>query len=279
MYSPAGTKRCDCGYEFAEDERKPLRRQPSPMVKPINRILALTFFLSAGVFLTVTFRQPKLPRKTHVLPELFQAPEQSEDAIPPPFEVEQGGLDYLIDPQYNYRLYGLVVSGHDSESLSDVLHETWHDYLNVMDLCVIWGPNIENEVYQRVEFSSGNFTCYCQWFDEETGRQFHMDAISNNHLLADSSALARRVRSVMPGDQIYLEGYLAKYENPAYGFKRGTSTVRNDTGNGACETVYLTDFVVLKRGQPLRPWIRALTGLLALASLVGFMVVPFVIRY
>ena len=43
------------------------------------------------------------------------------------------------------------------------------------------------------------------------------------------------------GDQIHFEGYLSSYSN-ASGFHRGTSTIRTDTGNGACETVYVTEF-------------------------------------
>ena len=50
-----------------------------------------------------------------------------------------------------------------------------------------------------------------------------------------------RIDDIAVGDQIHLEGYLASYSN-ASGFHRGTSTTRKDTGNGACETVYVTAF-------------------------------------
>jgi hypothetical protein len=45
-----------------------------------------------------------------------------------------------------------------------------------------------------------------------------------------------------PGDHIRLKGVLAKYANKDSGFNRGTSITREDTGNGACETIYLNEF-------------------------------------
>ena len=46
-----------------------------------------------------------------------------------------------------------------------------------------------------------------------------------------------------------IKGMLANYENQANNFERGTSITRTDTGNGACETVYVTDFSIVKKGQ------------------------------
>jgi hypothetical protein len=52
------------------------------------------------------------------------------------------------------------------------------------------------------------------------------------------------------GDQIYLKGYLAEYSHSSGDFRRGTSTSRADTGNGACETIYIEDYRILKMGNP-----------------------------
>jgi hypothetical protein len=48
---------------------------------------------------------------------------------------------------------------------------------------------------------------------------------------------------VLIGDQIQISGMLAKYKNNQ-GFNRGTSITRTDTGNGACETIYVNDFQI-----------------------------------
>ena len=76
---------------------------------------------------------------------------------------------------------------------------------------------------------------------------------------------------VAVGDQVHFEGYLASYSN-GNGFHRGTSTTRTDTGNGACETVYVTEFDVTSAAP--RGWRRLETLALwgAIASALGWLV-------
>ena len=53
------------------------------------------------------------------------------------------------------------------------------------------------------------------------------------------------------GDQIYLKGYLSQYSHSNNSFNRGTSITRTDTGNGACETIYIEEYEILKKANPL----------------------------
>jgi hypothetical protein len=52
------------------------------------------------------------------------------------------------------------------------------------------------------------------------------------------------------GDLISLKGQLVKYTNLVNGYKRSTSITRSDKGQGACETIYLTSFEILKKANP-----------------------------
>ena len=65
--------------------------------------------------------------------------------------------------------------------------------------------------------------------------------------------MAKKFRTVRVGDQVRFRGFLAEYAHRHKGqpFHRGTSTTRMDTGNGACETVYVTDLDILNRGGGL----------------------------
>ena len=65
--------------------------------------------------------------------------------------------------------------------------------------------------------------------------------------------MAKKFRTVRVGDQVRFRGFLAEYahRNKGQPFHRGTSTTRMDTGNGACETVYVTDLDILNRGGGL----------------------------
>ena len=212
-----------------------------------------------------------LPEPPVLRAELLDEPEQVAVSRQP-MPVAVGGIDYSVQPLYKYDLYGLVVSKHDANTWWDYLHKEWNDKLNVIDLCVVWGENVRDGAYRGISFSSGQFTCNYETSSSEAWAAFDTSAISNNHLLAADPLLARTMRDTRIGDQIHVRGYLAEYShNHGFPFKRGTSTVRTDSGNGACETVYVEDFEVLSRGGgfwPKAQWLGV--GLTVLGLLAWF---------
>ena len=161
-----------------------------------------------------------------------------------PFDTEQGGVRYRVKPRYDYELSGLVVSRkhHDGEFS---LHRLWNDNLNVADLCVVWGSNATALDLSAFSFWSAEFTCYFRTQSRAAWAAFVPGQMSNNHLLADKADLRDEIMKAQIGDQIHLKGVLAEYRNDS-GFYRGTSTVRTDRGNGACETVYVQSFAITR---------------------------------
>lgn len=214
------------------------------IVKPL-------LLVSIGLVVLSIFLKDRLPPAGEILDSLRNEPVQETAELPQPFEVIRKGAVYTVTPLFHYDLYGMVVSYHNSDSFVDLSHKRWKDYLNVKDLCVIWGKNVESGVYRKMKFSSRDFTCYYTYPDEETIRLFCESCLSNNHLLSADPALIRSIMRTRRGDQIHLRGYLAMYDQKQTGFHRGTSINREDRGNGACETVYVTDFAILKRANPL----------------------------
>jgi len=220
------------------------------MGKLLKNILKIIFFLSLIVMAVSFFKKGGLPDKETILPQLYQEPLQSKTNIEP-FEVEKGGITYTINPLFEYELWGMIVSENYSKSWFDYYHKKWNDHINIKDLCVIWGDNVKTEIYKKIEFSSGSWTCYYK-FRPDTDRNdwtyFKGDAFSNNHLLSDNEKINETIIKAGKGDQIYLKGYLASYSHSG-GFERGTSVARDDTGNGACETVFVTDFQIIKKAE------------------------------
>lgn len=169
----------------------------------------------------------------------------------PAFSTSANGQEYTITPKFNYELDGVVVSYNNADGFGDIWHhKRWLDFLNLRDLCVIWGDNVGSGVYQKLKFSHDTWTCWVAWQDAETGSQFKGGQLSNNHLLADDDKIKAVLAEAEPGDHIRLKGVLAEYANKSSGFFRGTSTVRTDSGNGACETVYLDSFAIIKKANP-----------------------------
>lgn len=183
-----------------------------------------------------------------------------------PFDTTAEDQQYTIEPKFDYELYGVIVSYNDADSIFDIWHhDKWKDYLNVRDICVIWGDNVRNGVYLDMKFSNDSWTCWAYWPDQETRNRFDMTALSNNHLLVDEVTVKKALLSAETGDYIHFKGMLVSYHNPASHFSRGTSTIRTDTGNGACETVYLREFEVIGKANagmrsfyPLAKWFTIL---------------------
>lgn len=223
---------------------------PWQLARPQREFVKVVLLLGLVLlFFGVLFRN-RWPKESEFRPELFQEPVQEPGDIPAPFDASQKGFAYTVYPQFNYELWGMVVSSHYAGSFLDYAHEMWKDYLNIKDLCVIWGHNLETGAFRKIKFWSRDFTCYYSWPDQEVGRQFSQSHISNNHLITEDLRLRKLIKSVKRGDQVRLKGWLAKYGHKGSQVVRGTSTTRKDTGGQACETIYVTEFEVLKRANP-----------------------------
>lgn len=239
-----------------------------------RRLVQLLWFGSLALLLVSVWKRVELPQYPLLQRELLNEPQQVA-VRKAAFDTTVNGVTYQVQPLYSYDLHGLVVSKHDAMTWWDYLHREWNDHLNVMDLCVVWGNNLNRGIYKEVEYWSGQFECFAQVKNAEHAQVFDATAISNNHLLTDNPGIARAMRNVRLGDQVRFRGYLAEYSHKHQGrpFRRGTSTVRNDTGNGACETIYVEEFAILRPGGgPWRVlfWIAA--ALLAVATVAWFRV-------
>jgi hypothetical protein len=158
-------------------------------------------------------------------------------------------------------------------------YKRWQDFLNERDLCVMWGDNITSGVYKEMKFSSDSWTCWFSWTDSSVNGRFKPEAVSNNHLLIDNAVVRKVLMQSEIGDHIRIKGQLAEYANPANGFRRGTSTIRTDTGNGACETVYVTDFEIVKKANSgMRRFYNVMKGL-AIISGMGYAILFFIVPY
>jgi len=169
----------------------------------------------------------------------------------PPFTVTIGGYAYALVPRATYDIAGLVVSQHRGDAFLNLYHKT--DPGNIKDVCVVWGEDVTNGTYRRVRFHSEEFSCYYEWSGTLTPR-FDPEKMSNNHLIPATPEVAAAIRAVHVGDQIRMQGLLVDYSVSRDGrdiFTRRTSLTRKDTGNGACEILYVTDLSVIARGDHL----------------------------
>lgn len=229
------------------------------------------FFITTLVLFAFSwFYKDRWPAEGEIVEDILRDPVQAETSKMP-FSIEHKNKNYVITPKFDYELWGLVVSCHEASNPFDYYHKEWGDDLNAKDICVVWGENVESGIFRDVKFSSGSWTCYysCKNRDwREILTKFRNDQLSNNHLLAASAILSNQLRRVRRGDQVYLKGYLAEYSHSNGTFHRGTSTCRTDSGNGACETIFVTDFKMLRQANPLWRGIYPWSSIFIIVSLV-----------
>ena len=148
----------------------------------LERIFKGVFVIAVVALGVSFFQKDKLPG-----PEFFSEAVLSDPLQTPtyraPFKTQVNDQAYTITPLFDYHLNGVVVTDYESGSLGDIYHHRqWKDFLNVKDLCIVWGKNVQSEVFRKLRYSSGPWTCFFQIPDRHTGKQFRGDHLSNNHI-------------------------------------------------------------------------------------------------
>lgn len=205
--------------------------------------MRLVLWASLTLALVSCWKRNDLSEKLDFMPEIKRQPRQSAVQITP-FDAPFAGVSYRVEPRYDYQLWGPMVScrHHDGDAM---LHKSWNDHLNMADFCVVWQETALSPLLNRLDFWNGQFTCHVKTKDRAAWEGFRMHQLSNNHLISDDPVIRQKVRSVRIGDQIPIRGWLAAYRSEG-GALRGAGAVRTDTGNGACETIYVREFAVIR---------------------------------
>jgi hypothetical protein len=284
---PPGEVCVACGIVFAKYEQA--RRQAPRARRPVTtfsrrdrfpyrlvtQLLQLVFLASLGLALWSHWKKDQFPPPSFYDAARLEAPLQTPTESSS-FQIEAQGIRYTIEPLFEYQLDGVVVSLHDSDVFWDIYHaKDWKDFINLRDLCVVWGENVASGVFREMQYRNSTWTCWISTQDAGTAQRFAWDQLSNNHLLAHDATLAAKIKSAEIGDQIRLEGKLARYSH-AGGFQRGTSVTRTDTGNGACETIYVDAFRIVRKAHPGWRLVYRLSFALCLAALLGLVVMLFI---
>jgi hypothetical protein len=107
-----------------------------------------------------------------------------------------------------------------------------------MDLALGWGRMSDNAVLSRIDIrQSGRF--YYWHVDEFPIPRREIETSSANmHLIPADEGVRRAMDRVRQGELVHIEGFLVDASRPD-GWRWRTSLSREDTGNGACELVFV----------------------------------------
>jgi hypothetical protein len=232
-------------------------------VKLLFNILPLALILTS---LYSCRRKNELPIHEHFVPTARQDPVQTP-AEQSPFTVQINEEIHTVTPLFDYAIAGMVVSSGFSKTLA----EHRKDSLNILDVGLIWGDNLDTDLYRKLEFYNDGVWLHARTEDGAAWERLNPLQLSNNHLLSNDPDRIRLIRTVKRGDVIQIKGWLVNYSG------RGSSVNRTDTGDGACETIWVEDFTILQEANRL--WHLAFySGLYGAAALLFVRILLFFVK-
>ncbi|MCO6431446.1 MAG: hypothetical protein J5J00_11345 [Deltaproteobacteria bacterium] len=219
----------------------------------MSKALSMLIVISLAVLLFSGTCKDRLPEPEKLLPAIAAEPVQ-DNKEQLPFDFKYMGTRYVVYPQASYELSGLLVSHNDITAWWDIYHD--ENSVDIKDICVVWGENLQPGVYKEVEFYNESVSCHYRPLTQKSQLAFNPRQFSNNHLLSGDETVRDTIRNLKIGDQIKIRGRLVNYHQAGYSeLVRRTSLTRSDTAGGACEVIYVDELEVVSRAP--RGWSRA----------------------
>ncbi len=218
--------------------------------RKINR---LAFAILILLFIFGYVSKDNYRQVDEIHPDLYQEPIQTEAINKTPILFERDGYHYEITPLYEYELNAFIVSRRDYRRFS--LKRT--DNLYPLDLCLLWGGNVKNKLYQskKLSFQQDSRQSSWRWYGD---LGFNNSQAANVHLVVENDSMQNRLDKLQVGDQIKITGQLVNVKAESLGdpgsyepseVQLNTSTTRSDAGPGACEIINVKSVEVLKKAN------------------------------
>ena len=154
--------------------------------------------------------------------------------------INQKELDLKIYPKAKYQIYAMVMSKHKYSF-------GWQSRISPYDFALAWDKLMLLEYQKGISYSqSGRWYYYNYKAEYPLQNSYIMSHSSNHHIIPCNDNLKKAADRIKKGDKIYLEGYLVSIKGKLKGRDVwwNSSLSRNDSGDGACELLYLTKAVI-----------------------------------
>jgi hypothetical protein len=114
-----------------------------------------------------------------------------------------------------------------------------------VDLALGWGPMSDQRVLDQLRISQ---SMRFYWYEYKLPPPIPQDQIishsTNLHVIPATAEIASRCKSLRTGALVHLSGDLVEATAPEFGTWR-SSLSRTDTGNGACELMWVKELSIL----------------------------------
>lgn len=160
-----------------------------------------------------------------------------------PVQIDRSGLPafsvagYRIMPAATFSLQARVLA-------TESYHAGREADLSPVDLALGWGPMSDSTVLDRLQISQGNRFYLYRWSGAPPIPPVDIvEHSANMHMIPANDDIKRRLGTVRAGQIVALSGYLVRVQAPD-GWHWNSSMTRSDSGNGACELVWVQDLAI-----------------------------------
>ena len=204
----------------------------------LKRIAMIVIPILLAIFIGVYFF---LNRASHRAIAGIRPPIQTETTGHKNVSIDDNNV--LITYKYEYEIEGVVVHTNRHHGFG------MEDQLSPIDVALAWGDVAEYN--DRIDFNWSQRGRFLYWnVKKASDLELVGDVasvtrqVSNNHLIPANPDIRSQIKRILPGDHIKLVGYLVDVDSfgkDGANFCWYSSTVRNDTGDGSCELIFVTD--------------------------------------
>ena len=155
--------------------------------------------------------------------------------VPTQIDLDQGATlqrgDFRLHTRARFELTARVLSREDYRFDAGAA-------LAPMDLALGWGRMSDSQVLSQIEIGQGNRFYHWHVDHFPIPRREIEQSSANMHMIPADETARRELEHVRAGEVIHLQGFLVDASRPN-GWRWHTSMSRDDTGDGACELVYV----------------------------------------
>ena len=148
-------------------------------------------------------------------------------------EIQKDG--WTLKPLATYHIEARVLSVRGYSSFEE-------DKLAPYDLALGWGAMSDTAVLEKLDISQSNRFYHWRYWGQKPpvpdGEIITHSA--NTHIIPADKTVLNRLKSLRKGSVVSMSGFLVEATNPRVARPWRSSLTRDDTGDGACELMYVT---------------------------------------
>jgi hypothetical protein len=212
-------------------------------------IIMIIFILIGFILLLYINRYYLFGREYVYVDNLYNLKDPIQEKASGTKKITIDGENVFISRLYSYKIQARVI---------DTKQYIGFDLLNKLspeDMGLAWDFMVEDRNIDKINCYSHsnrllNYRIYDNsWLESAGGRERVNQRVSNNHLIPADKTVKGKLLSIKKGEYVELEGYLvtAYTTDSDSNIYWKSSDTRTDTGDGACEVIYVTDVKWLKQ--------------------------------